>query len=588
MEIDRWAATLLTPLVCWILLNGIDDLIIQVAWLLLPRERTALFPPMVDEKRLAIFVPLWKEHRVIERMIAQNIGAIRYRNYDIFIGAYPNDVPTLAAVGEACKRFSNVHLAKLPHDGPTSKADCLNWIYQRMLLFEEERAVRFEMILTHDAEDVIHPDALSCVNEHRDYDMVQIPVLALPTPWWELTHGVYCDDFAQVELVDMPVRQSLGGFIPSNGVGTAFSRRIVERLAVAYGNRIFEPVCLTEDYENGFRVDWMGGKQLFVRLGPSGSSLLATREYFPRDFGAAVRQRTRWITGIALQSWELHGFWETAAHLYWFWRDRKSVVNSLVSPVANLLTVYWSVRRALPVDGFVRLALFVSLVLLAFQTAIRMHCSARIYGLPFALGVPLRMVWVNWINGLATVRAIRTYAAAKWRGQPLQWLKTEHAYPSRAALVEHRRELGEILVDSGYVEADVLAAAVASKPEGRPLAAHLLKTGVIGEEALYKAISVEQNLPLGKPEGVTVAVTRSFPAEVAKRWQVLPFKVVAGSLHVAGPEPPTEEMQEELSGFSSMEIRFQLVTPSAFEELQELYLPECVLGGKNGATNSCR
>jgi adsorption protein B len=389
-------------------------------------------------------------------------------------------------------------------------------------------------------------------------------------------------------LVDMPVRQSLGGFIPSNGVGTAFSRRIVERLAVAYGNRIFEPVCLTEDYENGFRVDWMGGKQLFVRLGPSGSSLLATREYFPRDFGAAVRQRTRWITGIALQSWELHGFWETAAHLYWFWRDRKSVVNSLVSPVANLLTVYWSVRRALPVDGFVRLALFVSLVLLAFQTAIRMHCSARIYGLPFALGVPLRMVWVNWINGLATVRAIRTYAAAKWRGQPLQWLKTEHAYPSRAALVEHRRELGEILVDSGYVEADVLAAAVASKPEGRPLAAHLLKTGVIGEEALYKAISVEQNLPLGKPEGVTVAVTRSFPAEVAKRWQVLPFKVVAGSLHVAGPEPPTEEMQEELSGFSSMEIRFQLVTPSAFEELQELYLPECVLGGKNGATNSCR
>ncbi len=69
-------------------------------------------------------------------------------------------------------------------------------------------------------------------------------------------------------------------------------------------------------------------------------------------------------------------------------------------------------------------------------------------------------------------------------------------------------------------------------------------------------------------------VTRSFPAAVSRRWQVLPFKVVAGSLHVAGPEPPTDEMQEELRTFSSMEIRFQLVTPTEFEELTREYLPE--------------
>src|ERR1700753_2105834 len=67
MAIDRWAATLLVPLICWIFLNGLDDLIVEIAWLFLVREKTQMpgIPPAV-ERRMAIFVPLWKEHRVIE------------------------------------------------------------------------------------------------------------------------------------------------------------------------------------------------------------------------------------------------------------------------------------------------------------------------------------------------------------------------------------------------------------------------------------------------------------------------------------------------------------------------------------------
>ncbi len=571
---DRWAIALLGPLIGWILLNGIDDLVIAVAWLFLPREQVRDEAPQ-PERRMAIFVPLWNEHRVIERMVAQNTGSLRYQNYDIFIGCYPNDAPTVAAVVEAQNRFPNVHRAEVPHEGPTSKADCLNWIYQRMLLFEEQHGVRFEMILTHDAEDVIHPDSLTCINSYADrYDMVQIPVLALPTPWWHFTHGVYCDEFAQFELLDMPVRQMLGGFIPSNGVGTAFSRRVLDRLAIAYGNRIFEPSCLTEDYENGFRVDWMGGKQIFVPVRRSGSGFLATREYFPQQFGLAVRQRTRWTTGIGLQSWELHGILETAAHGYWFWRDRKSLIGNLVSPLANVLTVYGLVSgRAAP--GIIAAVL----VLQTIHMAVRMCCSAKIYGWKFAAATPLRMIWGNWINGTATVMAIWNYGSAKFSGKPLRWLKTEHAFPNRATLMEHRRSLEEILVGSGYMSAKELSTALASKPESRALVAHLLKTEVISEQDLYEAISLEQNLPLGKPEHVSETVTRSFPAAVARKWSVLPFKLVAGHLHVAGSEPPTEEMNADLRKFSSMEIRFQLVTPTEFEELATAYLPSTVSVG---------
>jgi len=576
MAIDRWASAILAPLVFWILLNGIDDFLIELAWLFRPRSRPlslGLKPPL-PEKRMAIFVALWKEHRVIERMVAQNVGSLKYANYDIFLGAYPNDAATLAAIAEAQKRFPNVHLAKTPHDGPTSKADNLNWIYQRMLLFEEETGARFDMVLTHDAEDVIHPEALTCINEHAAYDMVQLPVLALPTPWWEMTHGVYCDEFAQFEVLDMPIRQALGGFIPSNGVGTAFSRRILHRLADAYGNRVFEPACLTEDYENGFRVNWLGGAQIFVNLGPAGCPLLATREYFPRSFKTAVRQRTRWITGITLQSWELHGVWETAGSLYWFWRDRKNLIGNLVSPLANLATVYGLLRGHLGLTPWLNHTLAASLALLGFHTAVRMSCSARVYGWKFAASVPLRMIWGNWINGLATVFAVHGYALAKIRGRPLRWLKTEHAYPNRSALVEHRLPLEEILVNSGYLAADLLASAIASKPPDRSLVNHLLKSGLISETDLYEAISLEQNLPMGKPDEVSPPVTRSFPAAVSRRWKVLPFKVVAGSLHIAGSEPPTDEMNEELRTFSSMEIRFQLVTPTDYEQLAEEYLPQ--------------
>jgi adsorption protein B len=553
------------PLVCWILLNGVDDLSIAIAWVFLPRAKPRLRqrrPSRTQPTRIAIFVPLWQEHRVIERMVARNIGSIQYSEYEMFLGAYPNDAATLAAIAEASKRFPNVHLAPVPHDGPTSKADCLNWIYHRMSDFEKEHGIRFDMVLTHDAEDVIHPDALARIDDYAGcYEMIQIPVLALSTPWWELTHGVYCDEFAQMELLDMPVRQMLGGFLPSSGVGTAFSRRILKALAANYNNRIFEPVCLTEDYENGFRVNWLGGRQLFVRLAPGNQPPIATREYFPRKFRAAVRQRTRWITGIALQSWELHNFRETKRYLYWFWRDRKSLVSNLASGLANLVTLYAIARGGLPVSPPLRHAIDTALGILSIQMAVRMACSARVYGWKFALATPIRMIWANGINGLATLMAVRNFCSAKIQGKPLRWIKTDHAYPTRP--------LAKFLVESGYVKPEVLA----RKPSEMPLVRYVLSTGDIDQGDLYAAISEEQNLPIGRPDEISVPVTRSFPSDVARRWSVLPFKLVAGSLHVAGSEPPTEEMHIELSAFSSMEIRFQLITPTEFEELAEEYLP---------------
>ena len=81
----------------------------------------------------------------------------------------------------------------------------------------------------------------------------------------------------------------------------------------------------------------LGYRQVFVPVRTGAAGPMATREYFPRRFGAAISQRTRWVTGIALQSWQRHGWSAPWPQLYWFWRDRKGLVGNLLSPAANLV-----------------------------------------------------------------------------------------------------------------------------------------------------------------------------------------------------------------------------------------------------------
>ena len=598
---DQFAAAILAPCAIWVLVNGLDDCVLDLAcgyqWLQARFRKHArpAFPTdpelfAVPERRMAIFVASWNEHSVLQKMVERNMASQKYTNFEFFLGVYPNDTRTVAAAKEAKRLFPDkVHIATCPHDGPTSKADCLNWIYQRMLLFEEENGARFQMILTHDAEDLVHPEALRWVNYYAQWhDMVQIPVLPLPTPWHHFTHGVYCDEFAEFQFKDMPARQYLGGFIPSNGVGTGFSRQALDKLAAAHKNCVFEPACLTEDYENGFRLYSMGCSQKFVPIHWHNGSIVATREFFPREFLLAVKQRTRWVTGIALQSWEHHGLKETLKQAYWFWRDRKSVVGNLITPLTNVLFGYgaitwgWSVQTH-TAWGLAQSAhnpllihtMFFTMGLQCFHVSVRGWCSARIYGWKFACAVPLRVVWGNWINCFATTSALFRYFNAKARGQPLRWLKTAHSYPNRAALVEKRLKLGEILVGSQYVTAAQLAEALRTKPRQALLGEHMLNLGMITDEELYEALSLEQDIPYGKPERsiVSVPITRSFPVAIARKWQVLPFRVVAGELYVASSTSPHAAMCAELKRYSSLEIRFQLVTPREFEELAIEYLP---------------
>ena len=582
--LDHAVLWMLVPLALAILISGLDDLVIDAAWAFswlrgIVKPEARMFPPgprqldSAPQRTIAILVPLWHEHEVIARMLEHSVASIRYSGYHFFVGAYPNDELTQDAVRSVSDRFPNVHLALCPHDGPTSKADCLNWIYQHLILHEEQTGERFDIVVTHDAEDLIHPEELRWINYYAArFDFIQTPVLALHTPFFALIHGIYCDEFAEYHTRDMAVRPLLGGFVPSSGVGTGYRRDALEKLARSAANKIFEPEALTEDYENGLRLFRLGCKQTFVPLvHPYDSKdFVATREYFPQKWTAAMRQRTRWVMGIALQTWERHGWKGKPGEVYWLWRDRKGLLTNPLSLLANAIFVYglataiW--HRVTPLS--VELC-WATLTIQCIRLAVRMGCVARVYGVLFSLGVPVRAVYANALNAAATFNAVARYAIARARHRPLKWLKTDHAYPNRAALLAHKRKLGEILIGSGYLTPSTLAAALTTQPPDLLLGQHLVQSGQLSEEILYEALSLQQGLPIGRvdPQEVAWQIAHALPEQVVREWGVLPFKVAQGSLFVASSRLPSHDMSASLKAFTALELRFHLVTPTEFEHL---------------------
>lgn len=325
--------------------------------------------------------------------------------------------------------------------------------------------------------------------------MVQVPVIALPTPFTELTHGVYCDEFAESQAKDLQARTYLGGFLPSCGVGTGLTRAMIERIAETGNNQIFQPGSLTEDYELGRRVQELGGRQRMLPLVWQRGQLMATREYFPREFWAAVKQRTRWMVGITLQSWEMNGWRGNWIRRYWWWRDRKGLIGNPMTAVCNLLFAAGMLGWHAPVEQMPfssHRLLDVAFGFQIYRMIVRMGYSARIYGPWFALGAPVRVLWGNVINSISTARALHQFARAKWRGEPLRWVKTAHAYPTRAALMTQKRPLGEILADLGYVTRDQVRRALQVKPEGIPLGEYLVRQGRLTDEQRWDALSQQQ------------------------------------------------------------------------------------------------
>ena len=521
-----------------ILLSSLDDLFID-AWfwlrelrrsLTVKRRYTALSAEELrakPEQPLAIMVPAWLEYDVISSMLETMVSTLEYKDYMIFAGTYQNDQRTIDEVERMRRRYRKLIRVEVPHDGPTCKADCLNWIVQAIFAQNAKQPVPFAGVILHDSEDVLHPLELKYYNYLLPrIDFIQLPVTSLERHWHELVAGTYMDEFAEWHTKDLVVRESLSKMVPSAGVGTCFSRRALEELAAETNNQPFNTDTLTEDYDIGARLAQRGMKQIFGKfeveyvtrrrswfgLGPERVSTirmpLGVREYFPNTFRTAYRQKARWTLGIGLQGWQQVGWAGSLANRYLLFRDRKGLVTSFIAILAYVLLAnffvffladkfgWWKVYYPsyFRPGGWLVILMWLNAVALLLRVVQRAYFVGRMYGWEHAvLSIP-RMIVGNFINAMAAARAWRLFIAHLITGKRLAWDKTMHDFPSTDQLSQQRQRLGELLLSWQAIDQDTLARALEIQArEKKPLGQILTEQGWLDEGTLSEAIDFQQS-----------------------------------------------------------------------------------------------
>ncbi len=426
----------------------IDDLFIDICALIFslkPKPITTKINQAMQstpEKKIAILIANWKEHEVIERMIAGNIQNIKYDNYVFFIGVYPNDQLTWDAGRKLENRFSNVHVIVNTHDGPTTKGQMLNEMTRKIITLSEHSP--FDLFLMHDSEDLIHPFAFKLINYFSNsYSFLQIPVFSLAQKWNDWTGGIYCDEFSEAHCKDMLVRNHLGGGVPSAGVGTAFSIDLVKTLLEKQNGQLLRQDCLTEDYVLGLTAHYLKFKSTFLNyylVINKKKSFIATREYFPDNFQASIRQKTRWTTGIAFQGKDILKWQGTLMQKYFLWRDRRGFPNAILILSSTLLIPFFLIEFINPVFSiltqsqvFIYLTA-INLVSMIWRLAQRAHYVNFIYGWKFTLGIPVRWLLGNLINTVAAIKSFQNYRGFQNTGNEIKWVKTAHKLPENFGL----------------------------------------------------------------------------------------------------------------------------------------------------------
>lgn len=436
------------------LIGACDDLLVDLVWIFRNLWRrifiytqhemmtSATLPASEHPGTIAVFVPAWDEAEVIGPMLRHCLKCWGDGDYRIFVGCYPNDLATIHTVAAVAGLNPRIVPVITANAGPTTKGDCLNGIWAAMLGEEEARGTRFKAVLLHDAEDVVHRDEIRLFSYMMDrFDLVQIPVLPLVNQHSRWISGHYCDEFAEAHGKFLSVREAVGAAMPSAGVGCAFSRAAIGRIAAEQTDGPFDPACLTEDYELGLRIGDHGGRGIFVHMSDAAGGIVCTREYFPDTLEAAVRQKARWMMGIALAGWDRLGWRGNLAERWMRLRDRRAPLAAIILCCAYasiLLYAATDVVRILtdiparPFPPVLSLLLKLNALLLLWRICMRCTVVTRYYGWREGLRSMPRTFLANIIAIMAARRAIAHYIRII-RGATPVWEKTAHHFPQDVA-----------------------------------------------------------------------------------------------------------------------------------------------------------
>ena len=516
------------------ILFSIDDIFFDLVYFLrrkkrpsedkVPINKLESYPP----KLLGILIAAWHEDNVLEAVIDHMLLTIQYPKsmYYIFLGVYPNDPKTKSIADKLAEKYANVKVVINAENGPTCKANNLNNMFRNIRVFEQEHNWRFASVTIHDSEDVIHPYELRITNYLIDkYDCLQFPVFPIQRKprlnniFAGMNSGTYADEFAENHFRGLIIREKMNGFVPSAGTGFVITKKIID----FYNDKpIFPEDTLTEDYKLSFIFEKLGFRNHYVlekvvRLLDNGKTkwdYVATRSIFPNKFRTAVRQKTRWIYGITMQSTRFSEIFTTKninfASRYTLYKDLKAKVGNLLILPAYFVFIYFiiSLFISLPaIYPLFSLSWYLCLVLtiaMVFRQVLRGIAIYNVYGISSVFVscllpplLPIRLIWGNIINMCATFNAWKQLLFGmkqRKKGKKETWKKTDHEFLSDVILYKYLRNTGDALLVRDSISIQELnEALLEAKNNNIRIGEALLKDKVITEEQLLTAVAEVQN-----------------------------------------------------------------------------------------------
>lgn len=567
-------------LVMLYILTGFDDFIWDIITLFRRKsyKKELLDLKKVDDvppKLLAVAIAAWHEESVLGDVIDNMIASVHYPNsmYHVFLGVYPNDDATITVAKQLEEKYENVHMIINELPGPTSKAQNINYVITQIKAMEKEKQWHFEALNVHDSEDVVHPYELKVTNYLLEtYPAIQFPVFPLMEMpkfsnfFKNLVTNTYADEFAENHFSTMVSRYSSGAFVPSAGTGFTLSRAVID----SFGEEDVLPKdSLTEDYRLSLTL-YQKGIQMYYPLiqvprinfkNEFVHEFIATRSRFPYTFKTAVKQKTRWILGITMQSFKFKEIFSTKemifAGRYSLYRDFKAKIGNMLVLVGYPVLIYffaslfWDLPPIYPKYSLSwYLCVLVTIMMLERQL-FRAVAIKKVYGMRsvffaclFPPILPIRFVYGNIINMVATMKAfkqkifgnqtpVKKEKKAKRKNKQseqkqLVWDKTEHHFLEKDVLQRYHRKLGDVLLEKGFIEPKGLKEALENANEQKQaLGAYLLAHDLLSEDHLLEALANVQHLQYLPAANLSTYLqpefAEKFDREQLRQWYCLPI-----------------------------------------------------------------
>ena len=166
--------------------------------------------------------------------------------------------------------------------------------------------------------------------------------------------------------------------------------------------------------------------------------MVASQGHFPADLDAAVRQKARWIGGIALAGWDRLGWSGGLGERWMRMRDRRGPFAALLLVAGYTALLLWlqlglasalGAQVAVPISPLLAAMLTINFWLLGWRLLMRFGFATAAYGVAEGLRSIPRLFGGNLVAILAARRALNLHEA----GGPTRWDKTRHIFPAGEA-----------------------------------------------------------------------------------------------------------------------------------------------------------